>query len=65
MPAVKQIFAEVDTNAEVFSSGINLCFQTLMIVHQQLNSRNIPATSATSHSITVHKNNLARLKDAN
>lgn len=58
MSAVEQILAEVDTNAKVFSSSINLCFQALMIVHQQFNSRNITATSATSLSITVSNQNL-------
>ena len=52
--AVKQILAEVDANAKVFGSSIDLCFQTLMIVHQQFNSRNITATSASSHSVTVY-----------
>jgi len=53
MSAMKQVLAEVDTNAEVFSSGINLSLQTLMIVHQQFHSRNITATPASAHSIRL------------
>jgi len=50
MSAVKQIFAEIDTNAKVLGSSVNLRLQTLMVVHQQFNSRNITATSPSSHS---------------
>jgi len=50
---MEQIFAKVDTNAKVFGSSIDLCFQTLMIVHQQFNSRNITATTAIPHSVTT------------
>jgi len=46
MSAMEQIFAKVDTDGKVLSSGINLGLQTLMIVHQQLNSRNITATNS-------------------
>ena len=66
MPAVKQVLAKVDTNAKVFSSSINLCFQALMIVHEQFNSRYITTTpspspspsSSSSHSISLQSHNL-------
>jgi len=47
---MKQVLAEVDTNAKVLRSGINLRLQTLMVVHQQLNSRNVTATTTMPHS---------------
>lgn len=57
MPAVKQVLAKVDTNAEVFGSSINLCFQALMIVHEQFHSRNItttpPPPSSSAHNLPV------------
>ena len=46
---MEKIFAEIDTDAEVLSSSIDLSSQTLMIVHQQFNSRNIPEASTSSH----------------
>jgi len=46
MSAYNQVLAKVHTDGEVLVSSVNLGFETLMIVHQQLNARHVTAAHA-------------------
>jgi len=39
--AVKEVLAQVDADGEVLLAGVHLGLQTLVVVHQQLNSRHV------------------------
>lgn len=36
--AMKQVTAEIETDSEVFLAGVDLCLQTLVVVHEKLYS---------------------------
>lgn len=42
MPPCQKVFAQINTDGEILIACINLCLQTLMVVHQQLNAWHIP-----------------------
>ena len=39
----QDVLAEIDADGEILRSGVYFCFQTLVVVHHEFNTRNVPA----------------------
>ena len=62
MSAVDQVLAEVDTDGKVLVSSIDLGLESLMVVHQQLHTRHVPAAQSLHLTALSSRNSCKQKK---